>query len=116
MTLVHTVSFYRKQQANLSPSRSANRPESYNQSRRMEFSSESSDDDNEETSSYDENRCQVQEKVKKLLEEVCKQQTAISQASQALNLCASTVEFSGSTESVEAERHLLISSMLISFY
>lgn len=112
VTLVHTVSFYRKQQQNaaeLSPARSANRPESYKQARNVEFNSDSSDDDGD-ASSYDENKARVQDKIKKLLEEVCKQQTAISQASQALNLCASTVEFSGSTEAVEAERHLLIAT------
>uniref|UniRef100_A0A1B0FC10 PH domain-containing protein n=1 Tax=Glossina morsitans morsitans TaxID=37546 RepID=A0A1B0FC10_GLOMM len=52
----------------------------------------------------------VQEKIEKLLDEVCKQQQVIAQASQALNLCAATVEFSGSTESVEAERHLLVAT------
>jgi actin-binding protein anillin len=34
----------------------------------------------------------------------------ISQASQALNLCYSTFEFSGSTEQVEGERLLLVAS------
>jgi actin-binding protein anillin len=55
----------------------------------------------------------VQDKVRKLLIEVEKQQTIISQTSQALNLCAATIEFSGSTESVEAERLLLIASECI---
>jgi len=53
---------------------------------------------------------QAQDKIKKLLSEVCKQQQVIGQASQALNLCAATVEFSGSTESVEGERYLLLAS------
>lgn len=53
---------------------------------------------------------QVQNKIKRLLEEVCKQQQVIAQTSQALNLCAATIEFSGSTESVEGERHLLVAS------
>lgn len=35
----------------------------------------------------------------------------ISQTSQALNLCTSTLEFSGSTEQVEAERLLLLASI-----
>lgn len=52
----------------------------------------------------------VQEKIQKLLDEVSKQQTIIGQASQALNLCTSTVEFSGSREQVEGERLLLIAS------
>lgn len=34
----------------------------------------------------------------------------ISQTSQALNLCNSTLEFMGSTEQVEAERVLLLAS------
>ncbi|KAL9916206.1 anillin-like isoform 1-T1 [Glossina fuscipes fuscipes] len=52
----------------------------------------------------------VQEKIEKLLDEVYKQQQVIAQVSQALNLCAATVEFSGSTESVEGERHLLVAT------
>lgn len=52
----------------------------------------------------------VQEKVKKLLDEVCKQESIIGQASQALNLCSSTIEFSGSREQVEGERLLLLAS------
>lgn len=52
----------------------------------------------------------AKEKTEKLLVEVCKQQQIITQTSQALNLCAATVEFSGSTESVEGERHLLVAS------
>jgi actin-binding protein anillin len=46
---------------------------------------------------------------------VSKQQTVISQASQALNLCCSTVEFSGSAEQVEGERLLLVASKRHSF-
>lgn len=52
----------------------------------------------------------VQEKVKRLLDEVCKQQTIIGQASQALNLCTSTIEFNDSREQVEGERLLLVAS------
>ncbi|KOC69784.1 Actin-binding protein anillin [Habropoda laboriosa] len=52
----------------------------------------------------------VQEKVKRLLDEVCKQQTIIGQASQALNLCTSTVEFNDSREQVEGERLLLLAT------
>lgn len=52
----------------------------------------------------------VQEKIKRLKEEVCKQQTIIGQASQALNLCHATVEFTGSREQVEGERLLLVAS------
>ncbi len=37
----------------------------------------------------------------------------MAQASQALNLCRATAEFSGSTEQVEGEKLLLISSKVI---
>lgn len=52
----------------------------------------------------------MEDKVKRLLEEIRKQEQIMSQTSQALNLCAATIEFSGSTESVEGERHLLVAS------
>ena len=52
----------------------------------------------------------VQEKVNRLHDEVRKQEQIISQTSRLLNHCAATVEFSGSTESVEGERHLLVAS------
>lgn len=58
----------------------------------------------------------VEEKVKRLSEEITKQQQIISQTSQALNLCAVTVEFSGSTEAVEGERHLLVASKFTIFF
>lgn len=57
----------------------------------------------------------VQDKLKRLQEEVSKQQTIIGQASQALNLCNSTIEFSGSREQVEGERLLLVASKFILF-
>ncbi|KPJ19710.1 Actin-binding protein anillin [Papilio machaon] len=52
----------------------------------------------------------VRERIKELQNEINKQQTIISQASQALNLCASTIEFSGSTEQAEGERLLLLAT------
>lgn len=52
----------------------------------------------------------VQDKIRELTEEVNRQQMVISQASQALNLCNATPEFSGSTEQVEAEKLLLLAS------
>lgn len=52
----------------------------------------------------------VERKIQNLMDEINKQQTIISQASQALNLCLSTVEFSGSGEQVEGERLLLLAS------
>lgn len=52
----------------------------------------------------------VEEKIQYLLQEINTQQTQISQASQALNLCLSTVEFSESKEQIEFERVLLLAS------
>ncbi|XP_026728328.1 anillin-like isoform X2 [Trichoplusia ni] len=52
----------------------------------------------------------VRERIKELQNEIAKQQTIISQASQALNLCAATIEFSGSTEQAEGERLLLLAT------
>ena len=114
VTLVHTVSFYRRQQCSNNPTpvkkilrtpvRARARPS-------LDSTTEDSEDGNTSATATDtENEYLVQEKVKKLLDEVCKQQTIISQTSQALNLCAATIEFSGSTESVEGERHLLVAS------
>ncbi|XP_067633050.1 anillin [Eurosta solidaginis] len=160
VTLVHTVSFYRRQQndnsANSTPVRTISREQQVlrsdiskvtyealhsdspkphefsdqkskhdetNSPKPHEFSDQKSkhdetfvveevgeDDSNpgDETNLDEENL--VQEKVRKLLDEVRKQQTIIAQTSQALNLCAATVEFSGSTESVEGERHLLVAT------
>jgi actin-binding protein anillin len=105
VTLVHTVSFYRRQQnsQNNTPLRKVFREQKYNQESATEDSDDGSTTSNEESAL-------VQDKVKKLLDEVCKQQAVISQTSQALNLCAATIEFSGSTESVEGERHLLVAT------
>lgn len=58
---------------------------------------------------------EVQAKIRALEEEVNKQQNIIAQTSQALNLCSSTPEFSGSTEQVEAERVLLVASKTFFF-
>lgn len=100
MTLVHTVSFYRRQQSasasNTPVKKVLHKPAEETRKEHNAYSRRMKD--------------QVDDKVKKLLEEVCKQQTVISQTSQALNLCASTIEFSGSTEAVEGERHLLVAS------
>ncbi|KAI8432986.1 hypothetical protein MSG28_013868 [Choristoneura fumiferana] len=52
----------------------------------------------------------VRQRIKELQNEISKQQTVISQASQALNLCAATIEFSGSTEQAEGERLLLLAT------
>lgn len=91
---------------------SPNRNSSYNSidDEDLENTANESETDGEEVIAYDGKR--VKEKIEKLLVEVGKQQQIITQTSQALNLCAATVEFSGSTESVEGERHLLVASKL----
>lgn len=112
VTLVHTVSFYRRQQCSNNPTpvkKILRTPVRTRPS--LDSTTEDSEDGNTSVTATDsEKEYLVQEKVKKLLDEVCKQQTIISQTSQALNLCAATVEFSGSTESVEGERHLLVAT------
>ncbi|ALC42031.1 scra [Drosophila busckii] len=135
VTLVHTVSFYRRQQSanssNSTPVRKICREQQVMRSalasdchakHKLEYDSpmagaaaESTDDYSDEDADMQQARetneaAKVQEKIKKLLDEVCKQQQVIAQASQALNLCAATVEFSGSTESVEGERYLLLAT------
>jgi actin-binding protein anillin len=115
VTLVHTVSFYRRQQQTTSssvsntPIRKVTRGNDGHEQRKLDFDDDS-DMDSSDADRRVENKIAVQERVRKLLSEVEKQQTIISQTSQALNLCAATIEFSGSTESVEAERLLLIAS------
>ncbi|XP_054717020.1 anillin-like [Uloborus diversus] len=52
----------------------------------------------------------IQERIQSLQQEILRQQTVISQTSQALNLCSVTTEFSGSSEQVEGERLLLIAT------
>lgn len=100
MTLVHTVSFYRRQQsasANNTPVKKVvHKTDDLNK--------------NEPSQSNRKAREECDNKIQRLLDEVMRQQTVISQTSQALNLCASTVEFSGSTEAVEGERHLLVAT------
>ncbi|XP_033212205.1 anillin-like isoform X2 [Belonocnema kinseyi] len=99
--LMHSVSFYRRQQSQTpkTPVRLISRiPDNS-----ISPGSPSPVDEKEEAAL-------VVEKVKRLVEEVGKQETTIGQASQALNLCNSTVEFSGSREQVEGERLLLLAT------
>ncbi|XP_052872956.1 anillin-like [Anopheles cruzii] len=131
VTLVHTVSFYRRQQQQqsaLTPRKVPRTPVGPKvlasgglQADAVDSNTADSDNSEDESISSaaeststsgttEESAFLVQEKVKKLLDEVCKQQTVIAQASQALNLCAATIEFSGSTESAEGERHLLVAT------
>ncbi|KAK0094820.1 hypothetical protein PV326_009930 [Microctonus aethiopoides] len=99
--LMHSVSFYRRQQSQTpnksTPVRQINRENEVGEDQQMTT-----------ISSEKQEMTLVQEKIKRLMDEVCKQQTIIGQASQALNLCTATVEFSGSREQVEGERLLLV--------
>ncbi|KAG8188570.1 hypothetical protein JTE90_007176 [Oedothorax gibbosus] len=90
--LVHTVSFFRKHRlaSKSSPTTATKRPH----------------DHTEEGSSAQ----RIQQQIMLLKEEIMKQQTVIGQTSQALNLCHSTPQFSGSSEQIEAERLLLIAT------
>ncbi|XP_019754287.2 anillin isoform X2 [Dendroctonus ponderosae] len=93
LPLTHTVSFYRKQQNEVhTPIRHIIRQPVIE----------------EDIGSVEEDK--VQKKMELLQQEVNRQQNIIAQTSQALNLCSSTPEFSGSTEQVEAERVLLVAS------
>ncbi|XP_060534252.1 anillin isoform X2 [Cylas formicarius] len=97
MSLTHTVSFYRKQQNEV---HTPARRQIVRQPPIEETLTECGGGDSDE----------IQRKIKDLQDEVNKQQNIISQTSQALNLCSSTPEFSGSTEQVEAERVLLVAT------
>ncbi|XP_015438759.1 PREDICTED: actin-binding protein anillin-like [Dufourea novaeangliae] len=99
--LMHSVSFYRRQQSQTpkTPVRIISRTQ---ESTNIVSDATQVDDKDESLL--------VQKKVKRLLDDVCKQQTIIGQASQALNLCTSTVEFNDSREQVEGERLLLVAT------
>lgn len=125
VTLTHTVSFYRNQQKMNSPSV---RKVTYGQAsnateptRRHDKNDYDDDDDDEDDDGGDNKNASiqkyaqpqedlVQKKIKSLMDSVMIQNQQISQASNALNTCASTFEFSGSTESVVAEWKLLVAS------
>ncbi|KAF5297571.1 hypothetical protein FQR65_LT10002 [Abscondita terminalis] len=97
LPLTHTVSFYRKQQnqGSKTPVRQVIKYPAIQESDGIASPNED---------------LEVQNKIRSLLAEVTKQQTIIAQTSQALNLCYSTPEFTGSTEQVEAEKVLLLST------
>ncbi|XP_047505638.1 anillin isoform X2 [Pieris napi] len=98
--LVHSVSFYRRMQASSTPS-TPMRVVRHTSPEREEVGGATSEVPNVTT---------VRQRIKELQGEISKQQTVISQASQALNLCAATIEFSGSTEQAEGERLLLLAT------
>ncbi|RZF32819.1 hypothetical protein LSTR_LSTR011465 [Laodelphax striatellus] len=102
--LQHTISFYRRNQtlSNKTPI-----------SPRRQFVNNGYDDDDRDMSSDDDNNKEqeaVEKKIQELQQEIIRQETIISQASQALNLCIATIEFSSSTEQIEAERLLLVAT------
>lgn len=99
--LLHSVSFYRRQQSQTLKTPVKSVSKTVNISSDYDYSS-GIDEKQEEIL--------VQEKIKNLKEEVNKQQTIIGQSSQAVNFCTATVEFSGSREQVEGERTLLIAT------
>lgn len=109
VTLTHTVSFYRRQQL-----QSSNTPVRRVLHKGETDSNSDNNDDGEDIFSneryIESQRRSVDAKIKALMDNVAIQQQQISQASNALNTCASTFEFSGSTESVVAEWKLLVAS------
>lgn len=58
----------------------------------------------------------VENKVKKLLDEVVTQNKKMEEASKALNLCKASIEFNGSSEHVGGEWALLIASKFLFLY
>lgn len=103
--LIHTVSFYRKQQ-----NQEQRTPVKKITRQKAVIIEEDSPEPTKDSGNQCDNEKLIDEKIQQLMDEVCKQQTVISQASQALNLCGSTIEFSGSCEEVEAERLLLLAT------
>lgn len=124
VTLTHTVSFYRRQQTMNSPAvRKVIYPQSTNELGRHNDRNDDDGDDDDDDDENDDNQNAhaetntkshekelVQKKIKSLMDNVMIQHQQIAQASNALNTCASTFEFSGSTESVVAEWKLLVAS------
>ncbi|XP_050671573.1 anillin isoform X2 [Leptidea sinapis] len=96
--LVHSVSFYRRMQASTTPSSATKVVRHVSPEREPAANDPAA------------NVSTVRQRIKELQAEIAKQQTVISQASQALNLCAATIEFSGSTEQAEGERLLLLAT------
>lgn len=94
MTLVHTVSFYRRQQTANSAS---NTPIKKVVHRNEDSEEEEMVKKENSTSSNGSKKAREESelKIQRLLDEVMRQQAVIKQTSQALNLCAATFEFSG---------------------
>lgn len=117
VTLTHTVSFYRRQQTQNSPSvRKVTHSQPTYESTAAEDTATDFDDEDERGQQEHKyirlQEDQVEQKIKSLMDNVKIQTQQIAQASNALTTCASTFEFSGSTESVVAEWKLLVASKL----
>ncbi|XP_049818480.1 anillin-like [Aethina tumida] len=93
--LKHTVSLYRKQQAQMTKPLVKQTRQPWRHQVSIDNGDESAD---------------LVKKAQELNEEVNRQQTIIAQTSQALDLCTSTPEFVGSLEQVEAEKVLLVAT------
>lgn len=107
VALTHTVSFYRRQQTLNSPSV---RQVTYAQPNIINKNTNYDDIDDGDVANKQLQEDLVQQKIKTLTANIMIQNQQIAQASNALNTCASTFEFSGSTESVVAEWKLLVAS------
>lgn len=115
VTLTHTVSFYRRQQTLNSPSvqKAIHRTQPIFEQITNDENSDFDEEDMrgaQETKFIRSEEDLVEQKIQSLKSIINVQNQQISQASNALTTCASTFEFSGSTESVVAEWKLLVAS------
>ncbi|XP_011261176.2 anillin-like isoform X1 [Camponotus floridanus] len=95
--LVRTVSAYRREQSQLTKAHSASKPEA-------------GSDLASDIQKCEDESVLVENKVKKLLDEVVTQNKKIEEASKALNLCKASIEFNGSSEHVGGEWALLVAT------
>ena len=100
-TLMHTVSFYRKQK----PIGNVTQLGKITRSHAIEEDVETEEEPEAETD--DKIRAEIADKINKLQEEVDEQMQRRAQASKALGVCEGQNEFEGSYERVEFERLLL---------
>lgn len=94
--LPRTISFFRRQQRESTPQHGSLVATPSRASRACAFPEEA--------------QSSLSDKIKALQDGVLSQQTVISQASQALNLCQASPEFLGSAEQVEGEKLLLVAT------
>lgn len=116
VTLTHTVSFYRRQQNLNSPSvQKIVHSKPIYEHPTTDDNTDFDDDDEKAAKNYKNGKKidPLQQKINELKSNMLIQSHQIAQASNALNTCASTFEFSGSSESVVAEWKLLVASKFI---